>query len=170
MAKAKIRVKCPVCGDEIKIETTKNNRSDADRWETWAKTQTWLCRNCEKAEWEAQKDAANKAAAEATVELGLPALTGTEKQVDWANTIRMEFLTKAKQVKGLNETGVKAVDGIVSEHTEAKYWIDRRLNFEGAVHSIRELARLLSGEWVPKGQIDGETRDGQEGGDKNERY
>ena len=154
MAKAKVTLICPQCGEEFKVETTKYNRKDADKWAIWAKEQNWICRDCEKANWEAKKDAENKAAAEATIEMGLPALTGSEKQIAWANTIRMNFLTKAKKVRGLNDRGLEAVDSIASEYKEAKFWIDHRNSFEYSVADIRGLAELLSRKWVPKALAD----------------
>lgn len=47
-----------------------------------------LCYECYKAKQAEQRAAESKAAAEAAQSSGLPALTGSEKQVAWAETIR----------------------------------------------------------------------------------
>lgn len=92
------------------------------------------CSECRKAEQEAE----NAKAAAANAEAGLPALTGSEKQVAWAETIRAEKLgaiqeaieelqgqcPKAKwpEVEGKL---VAATDALQAQ-TAASWWIDHR--------------------------------------------
>ena len=80
----------------------------------------------------AQRDADIKAvnannAAEAEF-LGLPALTGSEKQIAWANTLRAEALKVANADQRVSiEKGKWKVAA-----TKAKFWIDNRLEDKAA--------------------------------------
>ena len=92
-----------------------------------------------------RKAAENKAAAEASEGLDLPELTGTPKQVAWANTIRGQFIAKFKefdfskfhsniiQYKRVNQVvrdgGLKLALDMVSSETEARFWIVNRFEF-----------------------------------------
>lgn len=53
-----------------------------------------LCPECYKKKIEEEKERKNREAAEKSAEMELPELTGTEKQVAWATTLRMEFIKK----------------------------------------------------------------------------
>lgn len=53
-----------------------------------------MCDECYEKWLESEKERKNKEALEATKEMELPELTGTEKQIDWANTIRVELIKK----------------------------------------------------------------------------
>lgn len=52
-------------------------------------------------------------------ENNLPKLSGSEKQIAWANTIRMKFYEKYSN-------GQNDIETIISDKTEAKFWIDNR--------------------------------------------
>lgn len=81
-----------------------------------------------KAQRQAELDAINAAAAAEAGFMGLPALTGSEKQVAWANTLRAEVLKLAtpEQQRAIEKGKWKAVA------TKAKYWIDRRFEDKAA--------------------------------------
>ena len=98
MAKASIKLVCEKCGREFVHEKICYNRSDANNYEDWASRNITICPDCYKAEMqaaEAKKRAEQSAeAAEEAKKLSLPALTGSEKQVAWANTLRHKMLVK----------------------------------------------------------------------------
>ena len=78
---------CPRC-EKNDVAVYAQNRKLADSKARWAEAQGWICDDCTKAEQAAEsRHAAERNAAE-----GLPPLTGTEKQVQWAETIRRHKL------------------------------------------------------------------------------
>jgi hypothetical protein len=65
------------------------------------------------------------------IEADLPALTGSEKQVAWATTIRVNFINTMKDLATKNfKSPVLTVEEVVNEfiknHTTASYFIDNR--------------------------------------------
>lgn len=90
--------------------------------------------------WECEVAARYEAAAEKSEKLSLPALTGSEKQIAWATTLRIEKLAEARtyiddllrrgRSRGhdVAEAAVELEKLLVRlEHqTEAKFWIDNR--------------------------------------------
>lgn len=104
-----------------------------------------LCPECYKKKQEEKRDAENKEAAEKSAEMELPELSGTEKQVAWANTLRVKVVDSlnlrcnkieaALKEKGLDtipgeEIGMKEIHDsmqhFIKSHTDARYWIDMR--------------------------------------------
>lgn len=71
---------------------------NADRERRLAWLETVDCPECYKAKQQAEREAANQKAAEDNAAAGLPALTGTEKQVAWAETIRAEKMVALNQL------------------------------------------------------------------------
>ena len=61
----------------------------------------------------------NAEAEKKAAENNLPKLSGSEKQIAWANTIRMQFYEKYSN-------GQNDIATIISEKTESKFWIDNR--------------------------------------------
>ena len=55
------------------------------------------CPECRERARQQERDIANKKAAEAATEMGLPKLTGTEKQVAWATTIRNDLINSVNE-------------------------------------------------------------------------
>lgn len=130
------------CGHEGRIDIvgpTKDRQRKAD-WKF-----SGLCPECYQKYLEEERDRKNQEAAEKSAEMELPELTGTEKQVAWANTIRIkkvdifnegiERISKALEERGLDRIpgesiGIRevsdAVDHFVREHTDAKWWIEHR--------------------------------------------
>lgn len=92
-----------------------------------------LCTECYQAEMKRLHEEENREAAEIAREMGLPALTGTEKQVAWAELIRQQmladldkFIYKQVKIEHRNDPSfLEAVEKIRSR-TEARWWIDNR--------------------------------------------
>lgn len=111
----------------------------------------WLsgqsCPECYRAEQEQRRQAENAQAAESNQQAGLPALTGSDKQVAWAESIRAAKLAELAQLRSLVETNaaknpalaeqmLAAIDSAATQ-TTAAWWIDRR------DHSAQTIAREL---------------------------
>ncbi len=67
--------------------------------------------------WQCQRAAENAAAVETSAARGWPALTGSEKQVSWATSIRAEKLAALL---------LPVLAGALLEQAEARWWIDHR--------------------------------------------
>lgn len=123
-----------------------------------------LCPECYKKEQQRKIEEDRKIALEKTAEMELPALTGTEKQIAWANTIRISsiesFTKKIDDDKHLRlycsnsderiprvtkEELTDLIDYIAKEYTSAKFWIESRTSFDNTAGDIllqlREQAR-----------------------------
>ena len=87
-----------------------------------------LCSECYQAELTKQREREN---AEAAKDMNLPALTGTEKQVAWAETIRQQLLADLdsfiyRSTRGeMNPQLLGALEQVKSR-AEARWWIDNR--------------------------------------------
>ena len=121
--------------------------SYADRARTREYLATQDCRECARIAREQQRQAqAEQAEADAT-EQGLPALTGSERQISWALTIRAGKLAKLAKLRGLVESNaaqgpelaaqmLAAIDS-APQQVSASWWIDRR--YDTAQQLAREL-------------------------------
>jgi hypothetical protein len=110
-----------------------------------------LCPECAKIEREKQLRQKNEEAAKASAEMELPELTGSEKQVAWATSLRMDVINKITETfSRLRENGKTylvwnggagkkkasleflsdALDFAILSHTDAKFWIDSRRFYE----------------------------------------
>jgi len=96
-----------------------------------------LCPECWEKELQKRREQENAEAAAKAAEMGLPELTGTPKQVAWANTLRQrlidtyeEFFDRERRKQRYNEKyGVnmdEVLEFILKNHTEASYYIDHR--------------------------------------------
>ncbi len=122
-----------------------------------------LCPECYKKERQMEREKAEKEAVEKSAEMELPALTGTEKQVAWANTIRIDliesFMKMIENNKNIfmycnsnderipnvtKEELVDLIDYISKEYTSAKFWIESRTSFNFTAGDI--LLKLRSEE------------------------
>lgn len=83
---AKANYSCASCANDVTI--VGRNRSEADRLAKWHEAHGHICRDCE------QKQLAEKnaMAAAANAAAGLPPLSGSEKAVAWAESIRATVL------------------------------------------------------------------------------
>ena len=95
MAVAKVDCTCEVCGNtfEHRKKHPYWNREDVASYTAWAKENITLCPNCYS---EAKKAEEARKIAEKAAKRKLPALVGSEKQIEWATKIRHEKLEEAK--------------------------------------------------------------------------
>lgn len=130
------------CGHEGRVDIG-GPQKDRQRKADWYFS--GMCPECAQKKKVEEREKENQAAAERSAEMDLPELSGTEKQIAWANTIRIRQIenfnkrisrvaTKLKE-KGLEiipETniGIKevidAVEYYIRANTDARYWIDHR--------------------------------------------
>lgn len=132
MAKARVRMVCADCGAEYWAEKTCCNRREADSWEAWMCDQEGCCPTCYAKRMAAQRQAKNDEAyttaqAEAA-QLGWPELTGSEKQVRWAISLRHDAMVAAleRSPSHIKQEYLPLVAKVLEGHTEAKWWIDNR--------------------------------------------
>lgn len=107
-----------------------------------------LCLECWEIEKQRKFDEENLKAAEAAAEMELPVLTGSEKQVSWANTLRQKWIeiaegyvdnakknierlkeadpAKAAEIEKTLDNVIMAIDHILRTKTQARKWIDGR--------------------------------------------
>ena len=99
---------------------------------------TKLCLDCYKAEQEAKRAESSANASKEAEAKGLPALTGSEKQIAWAETIRAAAMAEIEPLraamakvpadhpnKKIAEVALEIINKIVSR-TSAHYWIENR--------------------------------------------
>lgn len=107
-----------------------------------------LCYGCYQKELADQREKENREAAEAARENNLPVLSGTEKQVVWAETLRIKMLAEmeiAVYKRVLEEKRgmfFKTIELIKNTKTEAKWWIDHRMIVEDRVGMIELLLKV----------------------------
>ena len=105
------------CGHE-QVHYLTGFDSQQERKVKWLKTTS--CRDCFVAEKRAEEAAAAALSNAAISHLDLPPLTGTDRQVSWASTIR----TKRLAVLINSNSGVDCYACL--QVADAKWWIDRR--------------------------------------------
>jgi hypothetical protein len=105
------------CGHEQAHHLT-GFESQQERKAKWLKTTT--CRDCFVAEKRAEEVAAAALSSAAVSHLILPPLTGTDRQISWASTIR------TKRLAALTNSDSDADCNVCLRVTEAKWWIDCR--------------------------------------------
>lgn len=127
MAKARVAVTCPECGTEYTWSVTCYNRREADDWEARHEGEERLCTECWKKARAEERNAARREnwdkAQEATAKAGktLAPLTGSDKQVEWAEDVRARTLV---EVLKLNPTANPVLWDILNLETKARFWID----------------------------------------------
>lgn len=131
------------CGHEGRVDIVGPGK---DR--EWKKERIFsgLCPECYEKQLKESRNAENAASQKAAAEMELPELSGSPKQVDWANTLRVKTIEKLSSgMKKFRDSGFdttkilvngKAVSvsladmvemvEILTWKSEAKYWIDRR--------------------------------------------
>lgn len=139
---AKASFSCAQCGASIDVGGAGYNRARADSYAAYCEKRGDICRSCAQAKFAAD----NQAAVAASQTAGLPALTGSEKQVAWANTIRLQALPHVAGGHDLmvhemsDMCAVQCLDASVAaelhdavallaselrQQLDAKFWIDR---------------------------------------------
>lgn len=128
------------CGHEGKVNIIGPTK---DR--EWKKERAFnkMCPECWEKHLDEEREKANKEAAEKAKEMELPQLTGSEKQVAWAITLRQNLINYFNEsvddkmvMKGLSEyygfiditkEDILTIrDYIIENKTDAKYYIDNR--------------------------------------------
>lgn len=150
MAKATATCTCKTCGKSFEVSAVKQNRREADRWAEWAGKTYDECSECYKERLARERAEENKRAAEVSAERKWPVLQGSEKQVAWANTIRMVYISRLEEtLAGCEEGGERAKglitmrDFILETYTDARFWIDNRDDY----YAIR---RQASKDYIAK--------------------
>lgn len=153
MAKATATCTCATCGAEFTVTAYKYNRREADSWESWAESHYDECDECREKRIQSERDEANRKAAENAASAGLPALTGSQKQIAWATTIRdgilaicSETIADLQLVVESGEASDEYRDDLLVDKlirswlltkTEAAWWIDNRgKNVDGGLDMI----------------------------------
>ncbi|MDD1450085.1 hypothetical protein NHF48_002510 [Sphingomonas sp. H160509] len=105
------------CGHEQAHHLT-GFESQQERKAKWLKTT--ICRDCFVAEKKAEEVAAAALSSAAVSHLVLPPLTGTDRQISWASTVR------TKRLAALINSNSDADWNACLRVTDAKWWIDCR--------------------------------------------
>lgn len=134
---------CAKCGTSIRVGGQGYNRNKADSYARYCAGRGDVCESCRKADFAAR----NAAAVAASEQAGLPALTGSDKQVAWAASIRLQALPAidkaatdfaARIDELLGDAGRSAAamqemrDAIallaaeLRQQTSANWWIDKK--------------------------------------------
>jgi len=111
---------------------TKNltgHQSSRESYIEWA-TDRLECPDCYKVRLEKERKEASELAAQQAASENLPTLTGSEKQIRWAESIRIKKLESLRKIAGENADNEEMVEKIkffverVKTKTEAKWFID----------------------------------------------
>lgn len=111
------------CGHTATVSLFGPNK-DRERKISWYETHG-ECPECYKARKQAEREAIDAQAAQESKEKQWPELSGTPKQVAWANAIRKEKIDELMTLEP-TEKGMRYIAWIVQTFTAAKYWIDNR--------------------------------------------
>ena len=122
---AKHDVECPVCSTSYTVQLYGPGRDREYKLEHY----DWTCADCK----EKARQEENQKAAQANAESGLPQLTGSEKQIAWAETIRKQkiaTLDEAMTHRGLSHSldldRFNAAVATLKRTASARWWIDNR--------------------------------------------
>lgn len=121
-----------ICGHTYR-EQMYGKQSGRDSRQSWLEGRD--CPDCFKAKRDAQNAQVAEKAAETAKTEGLPTLTGSPKQVAWAEVIRAVKVAELRELQSKlvetpeNTEKVAAARSIIESRiakSEAKYWIDNR--------------------------------------------
>ena len=109
------------CGHTVTHQLYGKN-SERERKIEWMEGK--LCADCYKAQKDLERKQANERSADLASDLGFAQLTGSDKQIAWAQTIRQEcYETIIKRNYILDaDVAIK----VLSLETSSKWWIDNR--------------------------------------------
>lgn len=133
MAKAVATCKCRFCGNTFEKVAVKRNTREADSWKSWAERTFDICPACEDKQ---QEEKVARLAEEAKAS-GLPELTGSPKQIAWAEQIRADQMKKIdaylEQAKvACDAETLKRIERVLSyirqNMAKASWWVDNRNN------------------------------------------
>ena len=122
-------VKCRTCRTVFTVQLFNNHEKNL----FMVDNRDWYCEKCKKAYFRNQTDNLSQA----HKAIGFPELSGTEKQISWAEKIRSELINKAEYLrKSLTfedddqkerwETAFQMFLNEWREQSAAKWWIDQR--------------------------------------------
>lgn len=132
MARAMANCACATCGKTFERVMYGNNRRDADGKAAWASEHFTECPDCAEKRVRAEREAENAATAKNASEAGLPQLSGSEKQIAWANTLREKTLARIREIcKPDGDPEHQAsferfLSWLIETHDKASWWIDNR--------------------------------------------
>ena len=127
MAKWECICVCEKCGKEFSRSGFARNRAEADNREDWVKKNPGLCRDC----WKAEKSEEEE---EFLRSLPLPELTGTEKQIQYAEDLRRGFILRHCTRQ---EFAYFVGKGSAEEYAKGKAKIAERLEEAKHNHNIK---------------------------------
>lgn len=110
------------CGHEERVQLY-GPGADRERKAEWMESRP--CPACWRAQKDADRAAENERAASLSGEIGFPALTGSEKQVAWAQSIRQKKYEESTKLTPGPHGWAPLVETYALE-TLAKWWIDNR--------------------------------------------
>ena len=139
MAMARANCRCKTCGTEFEKIALKRNRAEADSWERWAVEYYDECDDCTKKRLDAKHAEEAAEAAKMAEEIGLPALEGSTKQIQWAESIRadlykdwQEYEDSRRQRFERGRLTQEQLDNVIITskyifgQTSASWWIDHK--------------------------------------------
>lgn len=131
---AKAYYKCADCGADCQV--TASNRREADAFAAHREAQGAVCTEC----WQKQQIAVHQTDAERNAAAGLPPLTGSEKQVAWAETIRAQQIARVVEWAGRTHDEF-GFDDSSSRIIAVLRRPDGKAKIDAAVESIRQQSR-----------------------------
>lgn len=111
-----------------------------------------LCSECWEAEKKRQFEEQNQKASEEAREYGLPELTGSEKQVPWATTLRQKFITDTEKYIGAREE--RLASGLFAADPARQAQLETILRGMRAAVEERLLTETSAGYWIDSRAID----------------
>ena len=120
MAKYQVIFSCGHTEEKQLIGKGSERESKIEYWENYG-----ICSECYKAQQEAKQLEANKRAARKAEINKRIELTGSEKQVAWATTIRESIMEQLEKILNNSPQAVK-IHTHLNNITEAKFWIDNK--------------------------------------------
>ena len=130
MAMAKVRYICKVCGEVNEYRAYKPSSKSARNFEEWAEGSFDMCPACRKA-----AERREKAQTVAKYCANIPELTGSTRQISWANDLRIKLVCAAdSRIKNSADEGHDVsiardyISWIVGTKTESRFWIDNQDN------------------------------------------
>lgn len=130
MAKASVELVCSGCGKMFRHEKICRNQEDTNSYEVWAQDNISLYPKCYSNRM--KQDKLRKCEGKISDRELVP-LSGTEKQVAWANEIRTQMVAL---LVGKSQDVSDDVWEAINRFTSAGFWIDNRFKYGDVRHTI----------------------------------
>ena len=130
MANASVELVCSWCGETFHHEKIFRNREDAKSYGAWAQDNISLYLKCYS---ERMKQDELRKCEEKIGNRELAPLSGTEKQVAWANEIRTQMVAL---LVGKSQDVSDDMWETINRFTSAEFWIDNRFKYGDVRHTI----------------------------------